>query len=462
MLFASVGAVIVRADDSDKHRQIQQLARTGRNAEAIQVFESLPDRDTAAISVLRAAAGCYWRERRFEEARALYRLVMERQSHLNTMKARERQSAAVTPEPPVVAPEPAAVTSEPAAVTPEPPVEVGEPHASVIEDASEADSAATADPVMPPAVIRELEVLKSQISALEAQREQQRREADARMADVMAAVAGRVDVLASSLEQAVSQLQVQLADKKANAVPRNRDGGDNNRSDASSLDLALAEIERLEQELATRDAVIATQQASLLQKIMELEVTVVKADAAQERVERELEVERHLRRELAVRLEKTTKQLDHTSAMLEKAQGVLASQYNALRENVWSGTSVRLAAEDPVEEANGQLASLASASAPETGRQEVAAIPAERALREQLARERELFLANLANKDADLTTLRQEVKRLQTRVSELSAKATAPGSHVDEWDAGRNDSADKGRHTEYNARIEMNEGDMSK
>jgi len=54
---------------------IVELARTGRNAEAIERYEALPEGVDRPLALLRAVAGCYWRERHFEEARTLYQML---------------------------------------------------------------------------------------------------------------------------------------------------------------------------------------------------------------------------------------------------------------------------------------------------------------------------------------------------------------------------------------------------
>jgi tetratricopeptide (TPR) repeat protein len=67
---------------------IVELARAGRNTEAIEGFEALADKSEQPLVLMRAVAGCYWRERRFEEARALYQQILERRPNLKALSDR--------------------------------------------------------------------------------------------------------------------------------------------------------------------------------------------------------------------------------------------------------------------------------------------------------------------------------------------------------------------------------------
>jgi len=131
--------------------RILEFARAGRNVEAFRVYEFLPDRDQSDIAVWRAVAGCYWRERRFEEARTLYREIMERQSSLSAIGlGGQEESSTETPSaaaPAVVLPEP---EEEPAVVLPEPQEEPEEVAATAESSAVQEETKAPRDVVEAP------------------------------------------------------------------------------------------------------------------------------------------------------------------------------------------------------------------------------------------------------------------------------------------------------------------------
>ncbi len=61
---------------------IVELVREGRNREAIQAFEALPEEARDSLHLLRAVADSYWREREFESAQMLYSEILKRRPTL--------------------------------------------------------------------------------------------------------------------------------------------------------------------------------------------------------------------------------------------------------------------------------------------------------------------------------------------------------------------------------------------
>lgn len=409
----------------DAHMRILELARSGRNAEAIRVYEALPDRSQADIAVLRAAAGCYWRERQFEEARMLYRAIMERQSTLTTLES--GGPADVLPQPAAV--EPLTVPAVSEAVAPDAAVQTNgtagtealEPpsgntsvdestvvqahktlesraaalnqriaaleqdvesarkaHATLkaetdqkmtdlldaIEaekgrrvqteaelrvaaatlEAQKASAAETAGDLERQVEAAREQVVQEQSLAAAAAADHQMREVElrARVAQVMAA-GESAKLQVALLEQTLDQLRGQLDAVSAKLAVRNLEVDQViARMDNDSLELALDEIERQEQEQATRAAVAAQQQALLKEQIEMLEAQASMADGTLATRSRELEDERRRRFDLEAQTQEQAKALEETAAMLEEAKAALARQYDALREHVQGGARIRL------------------------------------------------------------------------------------------------------------------------
>ncbi len=577
-MFFGVSAACVGGEEAQM--QILQLARSGRNAEAIESFEAMPDRDEADIAVLRAAAGCYWRERRFEEARGLYRRILDRQSNLNALGDSDQLSALLGRELPAAD---TADTMDSAVLKPEVPAAK-----SVEPPAGDGKS------VQGAALAQELQAIKAQYQALEAERESQRQDADARIAALTAAAgerAGELDALrtqlaeaaataaataaesleerreaeswtselkvrigslemevqaanksrealqaeaelkindlldaietdkarqaeaevqlqsataaleaqkasaaetsaglqrqieeataklaeerrlaeeasvqqqlreadlrarveqvmaagedaqlqVSSLEQTLEQLRGQLDAVTAQLAVRDLEMAQEvDRVDRASLELALDEVERLELEQAAGDAAVVRQQALLLERIETLQKQAEVSGESLAAVGRELEEERRARFDLEARSQEQAKALEETGAMLAEAKAALARQYDAIREQVQAGVTMRL--EDGVtggEEAEGKAETLVTLSpdlVPLIGQLEAATATAMadvKALREQLERERALFAAAAVEKDAELSVVRAEMVAMQQRVQAISEEASARAAEME-------------------------------
>ncbi len=65
--------------------EILTLARDGKNVEAISKYEALPEDAELSMVVMRAVAGCYWRERKFDKSRELYQQILDRRPTLRRL-----------------------------------------------------------------------------------------------------------------------------------------------------------------------------------------------------------------------------------------------------------------------------------------------------------------------------------------------------------------------------------------
>ncbi|HAS84107.1 MAG TPA: hypothetical protein DCS43_15860 [Verrucomicrobia bacterium] len=217
---AMVLAGVVCGGTAETQEDIQRLARDGKTAEAIAMFESLPDVRQASADVLRAVAGCYWREGRFDDARTLYRLIMEQQPNLKNVTGEADRSALLARDQaeatgasvPVVAEASAPVAvkptdqaaSEPAVI--DPASAVTEPVAAV--SATPAELKVEKEIVLPPAgeatqaLQAELDALKRIAGDLATSQDALRQQAEARiakLAEAATAWSGQVDALRQQL-----------------------------------------------------------------------------------------------------------------------------------------------------------------------------------------------------------------------------------------------------------------------
>jgi chromosome segregation ATPase len=576
-------AGILLGGEDDVEKRILQLARTGRNIDAIRVYESLPDPAQSDIAVLRAVAGCYWRERRFDEARVLYRDILERQSTLNTLGSGGQGGASTQEVPSAASETPVAAPQEPPPVAVAPPAEseTNSPAAALEQPEPVAGAHAPATP--------ELETLRAQYDALQAERDARRQEANARIAELAAAAAERsaeidqlrarhaeqsekaaaaesavllkqqdfeertavlnarvaaleqdlsaarmaherlkmdtsvkmndlldavetekvrreraeADILSATallashkasaaettadltrqveearerlarergmaeaaaadhqlrevelrarvaqitatgeeaklqvalLEQTLGQLRGRLDEVTAQLAVRDLEVELKiDRVDHATLALALDEIERLEQEQAAADAVAARQQALLQDKIGMLELRLSSADESLAAVRQDLDSERRQRFDLEEQAREQAKAFAETAAMLEDAKAALVRQYDALREHVQGGASIRIEGGETNGMPNARL-SMSPDLVPMIGQLETAtatAVAEVRQLREQLERDRAVLATVTAEKEAELSALRAEMATLQQKVRAISAEATGRESAME-------------------------------
>jgi hypothetical protein len=160
-------AAVAWAGAEEPQGRILTLARDGKNIEAIALFEKLPKGGEIQTDVLRAAAGCYWRERRFEEARGLYRQILERQPNLRPAGSGKDIGKALLDR-----------DSSGSGV--------------VVASGGVAVPAGETAVAVPDAVQKELAALKAAYRELEAGKDQSRKDADARIATLSAETEARV------------------------------------------------------------------------------------------------------------------------------------------------------------------------------------------------------------------------------------------------------------------------------
>ncbi len=86
-LFLAMAGLVspVGAMEEAAAEQVIRLVAEGKDQAAIALYEQENTQEDAPLEVLRAVAGSYWRLRRFETARDLYRDIMRRQPALATM-----------------------------------------------------------------------------------------------------------------------------------------------------------------------------------------------------------------------------------------------------------------------------------------------------------------------------------------------------------------------------------------
>lgn len=506
----------------DAQMRILELARSGRNAEAIRVYEALPDKTQADIAVLRAAAGCYWRERQFEEARTLYRAIMERQSTLTTLESGGPEDA--LPQPTAVEPLTAPAGSE--AVAPDAAVQANETAGTEALEPPSGNTSAEASTVVQAQATLESRAaaLQQRIAALEQDVESARKaqatlkaEADQKMNDLLDAIetekARRVQteaelrvtaatleaqkasaaetaadlerqveaareqvvqeqslaaaaaadhqmrevalrarvaqVMAAGesaklqvalLEQALDQLRGQLDVVSAKLAVRNLDVDQViTRMDHESLERALDEIERLEQEQATRAAAAQQQQSLLHERIETLETQASMADGTLATRSRELEDERRRRFDLEAQTQAQAQALEERAALLEEAKAALARQYDALREHVQGGATIRLEGGVQIDAAEARM-SRSPDLVPMIGQLEAATTTAvaevDRLKKAVAARDRTIgMLEDDLQRERDgtarvLSMARETEAALTARIRELENTRSTPGSET--------------------------------
>jgi predicted nucleic acid-binding Zn-ribbon protein len=518
----SLFARVVRGGNDKDESGILSLAHSGQNAEAIAAYEALPDRDQVDVDVLRAVAGAYWRERRFEEARVLYRTIMKRQSNLNSlgpndavasegsdMEAGEDQDAT---------PQGADEVDEPVAMSPSPDMpddtlgesSMASPEPAVVD--ANVTTAMSTDTDVGTEIAQlkaEIEQLERDLSAarqiaakLETDADQkindlldsiahekanrEKAEADlkvkeATLADIQAQSASdsaalqlaldkahrdlkqarslaeaaatdhelrevelraKIATMSASgeqaklqivmLEEALATLRGQLESVQTKLSDRNHTlSNELERVGNDSLELALDEIERLESEQAASDALAATQLAELQETIKLLEAETAGDQEALAALKNELEDERRQRSELEKQTQSQLELLSEKETLLAEAKQALSRQYDALREHLQGGTTIRLEnGDDAVDDA----IVLSPDLVPMIGQLEAAtatAVETVNSLREKLDHEREIFEKALQDKETELDALRTELADNEQRLQEMAASATRDQSALE-------------------------------
>jgi predicted nucleic acid-binding Zn-ribbon protein len=276
-------ARVVRGGIDTNEAGILSLAHSGQNAEAIAAYEALPDRDQVDVDVLRAVAGAYWRERRFEEARVLYRTIMKRQSNLNSLGPNDAVASEGSDMEAVAdqdtTPQGADEVDEPVAMSPSPDM----PDDTLGESATASPEPEVVDANVTTAMSTDTDVgteiaqLKAELSALQAEREQSRLSAETRIAELTADAAEK----ATQMEALQAQLQAASDDSESDSVPE--------KGEPDSRVSALAtRIEQLERDLSAARQIAAKLETDADQKINDLLDSIAHEKANREKAEADL------------------------------------------------------------------------------------------------------------------------------------------------------------------------------
>ena len=185
-----------------RSEEIIGLARSGKNVEAIEKYEALPADTELSMVVMRAVAGCYWRERQFEKSRVLYQRILDRRPTLRELSKSSEAGPLLGKE---SEPEPEDVAKPEEAAKPE---EV----AKVVEPAKPAPVTVGAEDVA--RANAELDELRKANLKLSGEREAELaklREANATLAkereDLRAKTAERIAALAKTAETSVADIE---------------------------------------------------------------------------------------------------------------------------------------------------------------------------------------------------------------------------------------------------------------
>ena len=160
------------ANEASGEAQIEELvslARSGKNVEAISLYNALPENTDVPLVAMRAVAGCYWRERQFDKSRELYQEILDRRPTLHRLSKKPVETVA-----PLLAKD--EETDTPESAEPALPTEPTEPAAALA-----VDSAATEK------LQSELDALRTENTRLAEEREQLRKETSERIAHATAA-----------------------------------------------------------------------------------------------------------------------------------------------------------------------------------------------------------------------------------------------------------------------------------
>ncbi len=400
---------------------ILQMARSGRNAEAIVLYEEQPDTEAMPIDVLRAVAGCYWREGRFDEARALYRHILDRQSRAGTVAAGVQPVLLALEE---KATESLSVDSgrKPAIMEPE---EKGR---------GTAESPATG--MAASAVLdNELAVLRAAARELHDDREQSRRGVESRIAELTAETEARVNEIAVWRERLAAESGRADTAEKARAESERQVAGvrEQLRILETELDAARADYMLLSEESEQKSNVLL--------------------DAVEEERRRRESVETDFRQtgaELALRLRASAAVLDDKDRELQAVREQLASQ-EALTAEAVQDSSAREGA------LLGQIEALRSADAAASlrvvaleqsltqWRDRLDEVTAELAEREQdlidpltvvTQSTMELALEEIERLESEYASLDEASKQrqaaLQSQIADLQARGDAAGTALEE------------------------------
>ena len=203
--------------------EVISLSERGEDVEAVTVYErELADQDEVSIEVMRAIAGSYWRLRRFDEARTLYREIMRRQPTMSGLVEEEVEILEEEePLDPVDDPPEAAVVAE-------------DEDDRVVEDPSAEEDAVT--PSTRDIFQSELEALRAAYEELEEDRDRRREAVEERMIELMV----RTEETIEQMEKL--EVELQETRKERDAAIEDRDvSADEQAAQIADLEDALTE-----------------------------------------------------------------------------------------------------------------------------------------------------------------------------------------------------------------------------
>ncbi len=379
---------------------IMDLAREGRNREAIDAFEALPEADGPyPLLLLRAVAGSYWREREFESARELYNEILKRRPTLQGLVPGEEPVVPVVAEASEVADDPVVMDTPAKAPGVEAAVaaveEPDQPVTKLPEQASIADAAPVEEkggPAMAPV---------EAVDAIAAVPEPE--------PDPVGVEAGVLPASADAPAPAVASPMVEVADATPVAVVEAAVVVPDDAADSPArIDVVLEQLRReyLEIEARTRQReTLLQERLKSLQK--ETEATVAELDALHKVIEGEREARQALDAEHKEREEALASQVavleqtvEASHVELEQARAALQVQLERSDEAEAGHSAVREQLEARISELTGAATDM---------QRQVSVLQAE------LARERE-----------SVEELKQwRLKREETLEREVEAMAAA-------------------------------------
>ena len=323
------------ADDAGSGKTIDDivlLSRSGRDLEAIAIYESLPDDADLSLVVMRAVAGCYWREKQFDRSRELYKKILDNRPTLNRLSDNPK------PEP--------SVSAAPAAKSVTKPVEK-----AVAKSVSKADAKRSAE------MEAELKKLREANALLEKEREELRRKTEARIADVTSAAELSIketDKLRAELadarekrkaaESVSAQIQNSIKDQKGELVSKvalleeslNKARAEvsgleaGRKAEVAKLEKALAEEKKAREELSKKaEEKIAGVKSAAQESAKGVEELQGELAAAQEKCR----IAESLTAEMRQSIEKQTKASAVRVAELEKSLKAARMEVSGLQEN---------------------------------------------------------------------------------------------------------------------------------
>jgi len=323
------------ADDAGAGKNIEDivvLSRSGKDLEAIAIYESLPDDADLSLVVMRAVAGCYWREKQFDRSRELYKKILDNRPTLNRLSDKPKPEASAS--------------NASAAKSASKPAEK-----AVANSVSKADAKRRAE------IEAELKKLRKANALLEKEREELRRKTEERIADVTSAAelsTKETDKLRAELadahekrkaaESVSAQIENSIKDQKGELVSKVaqlEESLNKARAEVSVLEKGRkAEIEKLEKSLAEEKKAREELSRASAEKIAAVKAAAEASSKSAEKLSKELAAARaklnsseSLSAEMRQTIEKQTKASADRVAELEKSLKAARAEVIGLQDN---------------------------------------------------------------------------------------------------------------------------------